>query len=164
MTDRLVTWQRLELLLKGEKIAGLARQAIAERRAPVTLDSLEFFAGVAEVSATLRKGLPIPIRFRVRSVVADGPRLRIPIEQPTVLGFVPIPSLLFRVAEGFAAVDGIAIDPERKTIEVALDRFLPPFVDAEIESVRFLAGGVEVILGRGGADLPTNPEVPHERA
>lgn len=164
MADRLVTWQRLELHLQGEKIARLARQAIAGKGVPVTLDALEFFAGVAEVSARVRKGLSVPFRFRVREVTADGPVLRIPIEQPTALGFIPIPSLLFRVAEGFAAVDGIAIDPARKTIEISLDHFLPPFVDAEIESVRFIAGGVEVTLGRGGADLPQNPGGAHERA
>lgn len=164
MSERLVTWQRLELRLAGQKIARLAREAIAQRRAPVALDSLEFFAGVAEVSATLRKGVAVPFRFRVRNVTIDGRILRIPIEQPTVLGFLPVPSLLFRVAEGFASEEGIAIDPAQKTIEISLDHFLPPFVDAEIESVRFIAGGVEVTLGRGGADLPQNPGGDHERA
>lgn len=163
MTERLVTWQRLELRLTGRKIARLAREAIVQRSAPLTLDSLEFFDGVAEVSATLRKGIPVPFRFRVRSVSADKQLLRIPIEQPTVLGFLPIPSLLFRVAEGFASEQGIAIDPDRKTIEISLDHFLPSFVDAEIESVRFIADGVEVTLGRGGADLPHNPGGAHER-
>jgi hypothetical protein len=35
-----------------------------------------------------------------------------------------------------------------------MDRFLPQFVDVEIEAVRIIQTGVEVTLGRGGADPP----------
>src|SRR6266511_3062592 len=40
------------------------------------------------------------------------------------------------------------------TLVFSLDRFLPNFVDAEIQRVWIIDGGLVVTLGRGGADLP----------
>ncbi|HUP66220.1 MAG TPA: hypothetical protein VM557_13165 [Thermoanaerobaculia bacterium] len=152
--DRLLSWDRLELRMRGEKLALLARRMLAAKRVPVSLDRLEFREGMAIAEGTLRKGLPIPFRFTLRRVRLEGRIARIPIEDLSVLGFLPVPSLLFRVAEGFAAVDGVTVDPKERGVIIALDRFLPDFVEVEIEAIRFVAGGVAVTMGPGGADLP----------
>ena len=154
MNQRLVEWDRLELRILGSRIAGLARDAVLRYRAPLEIDSIDFREGDAEIAGTVRKGISLPFRFHLRTIGVEGRTLLLPIEELTVAGFLPVPMLLFRLAEGLGAVDGVAIDPERKTVVVSVDRFLPQFVDVEIEAVRIIDGGVRVTLGRGGADLP----------
>ncbi len=154
MNERLIEWDRLDLRVLGTRIVGLAREQIRASGAPVELERIDFRDGDAEIMGTFRKGIAVPFRFHLRRIGAAGRILRLPIEQMTVAGFLPVPSLLFRLAEGFARVEGIEFDPERKTVVVSVDRFLPEFVDVEIEDVRIVAGGVQVTLGRGGADLP----------
>ena len=43
---------------------------------------------------------------------------------------------------------------EPATLVVSLDRFLPPFVQADIQKIWIMDGGLAVTLGHGGADLP----------
>jgi hypothetical protein len=154
MSQRLVEWDRLDLRILGSRILGLAGDAIRRSGAPVDLVRIDFREGEAEIDGTFRKGISVPFRFFLRTIAIEGRTIRLPIEQLTVAGFLPVPALLFRLAEGLGAVEGVAIDPERKTVVVSVDRFLPEFVDVEIESVRIVPGGVRVALGRGGADLP----------
>ncbi|HVR44245.1 MAG TPA: hypothetical protein VMS56_12465 [Thermoanaerobaculia bacterium] len=151
---RLLQWDRLELRIGGERLVAVAKAILAGRNIPVELEAIRFLHDDAEVTGAVRKGLSIPFRFHLGAIEAEGLTVRIPIERLTVLGFVPVPSLLFRLAEGFASVDGVEIDPARKTIVLALDRFLPEFLDVEIIAVRPVAGGMLVTLGGGGADLP----------
>ncbi|HSN68213.1 MAG TPA: hypothetical protein VLV48_03150 [Thermoanaerobaculia bacterium] len=154
MKQRLVEWDRLQVRILGSRIAVLAREAVRRSGAPVEIQSVDFRAGDAEIAGTLRKGLALPFSFHLRTIAVEGRTLRLPIEQLTVAGFLPVPTLLFRLAEGFGSMKGVAIDPERKTVIVSVDRFLPEFVDVEIEAVRIIETGVEVTLGRGGADPP----------
>jgi hypothetical protein len=51
---------------------------------------------------------------------------------------------------------GITLDAESTTIHVALDRFLPDFIDVEIEAIDLIAGGIALRLGPGGATPPLN--------
>ena len=44
------------------------------------------------------------------------------------------------------------------TFIVSLDRFLPSFIDADIQKIWIIDGGLAVTLGRGGADLPPSSE------
>ena len=154
MNQRLVEWDRLQVRILGSRIAVLAREAVRRSGAPVELQSIDFRAGDAEIAGTVRKGISLPFRFHLRTIGVEGRTLRLPIEELTVAGFLPVPTLLFRLAEGLSGVEGVAIDPERKTVIVSMDRFLPQFVDVEIEAVRIIPTGVEVTLGRGGADPP----------
>jgi hypothetical protein len=39
-----------------------------------------------------------------------------------------------------------------------LDRFWPSFIDADIQKIWIIDGGLAVTLGRGGADLPQPSE------
>ncbi|HEY0590386.1 MAG TPA: hypothetical protein VGF40_01355 [Thermoanaerobaculia bacterium] len=153
--SRFIEWDRLDVRVLGSRIVAMARDAMRASGAPVEIERIDFRDGDAEVSGVFRKGIAIPFRFHLRRIGASGRVLRLPIEQMSVAGFLPVPALLFRLAEGFARVQGVAIDPETRTVVVSVERFLPEFVDVEIEDVRIVAGGVHVTLGRGGADLPT---------
>lgn len=152
--DRLVAWDSIELRIRGEKLVGLAREMIAARGVPLEIQAITFREGSAEVAGSFRRGISIPFRFHLRRVETDGLAVRLPIENLTVLGILPVPSLLFHIAEGLAKVDGVRLDPERKTVILSLDRFLPDFLDVEISSIHLVAGGVKLTLGGGGADLP----------
>jgi hypothetical protein len=159
MNQRLVEWDRLDLRILGSRLLGVASDAIRRAGAPVHLQGIDFREGEAEVAGTVRKGISVPFRFFLRTISIEGRTVRLPIEQLTVAGFLPVPALLFRLADGLGAVEGVAIDPERKTVVISVDRFLPRFLDVEIESVRIIQGGVRVALGRGGADLPAPEEL-----
>lgn len=154
MQQRFIEWDRLDVRVRGARIVALAREKVRASGAPVEIERIEFRDGEAEVAGVFRKGIAVPFRFLLRRIGATGRVLRLPIEQMTVAGFLPVPSLLFRLAEGFARVRGVEIDPEHRTVVVSMDRFLPDFLDVEIESVRLIVDGVHVTLGRGGADLP----------
>lgn len=154
MPDRLVSWDRLDLRLRGERILAIVRKEIASRRVPVEVRDLRFREGVAELEGVLKKGIAIPFRVVVRRIERAGERVVVLLDDVSVLGFLPVPGFLFKLAEGFAHAEGIAIDPQRPAILVSLDRFLPPFVDLTIDSVRIVDGGVAVALGPGGADPP----------
>ena len=151
---RLVEWDRLELKLRGERVLAEARRNLAAKGVPVELDRIDFREGMAVVEGTLRKGMTIPFRFFLERIEAEGRTLRIPIHRPTALGFIPVPGFFFKLAEGFAQADGVTVDAAAKAIVVSLDRFLPSFLDVEINEVGLVAGGVRVTLGAGGADLP----------
>jgi len=152
--DRLVSWNRLDLQVRGERILRMARSEIASRRLPVEVRDLRFRDGIAELEGVLKKGLSIPFRIVVREILPREGGVFVPFADVSVLGFLPVPRFLFSLAEGFAKADGITLDPARQAIFVALDRFLPPFVDLEIDSIRIVDGGLAVTLGPGGADPP----------
>ncbi len=152
--QRFIEWDRLEVRILGSRIVAMARDAVRASGVPVAIERIDFRDGEAEVSGVFRKGIAVPFRFFLRRIAVSGRVLRFPIEQMTVAGFLPVPALLFRLAEGFARVQGVEIDPEQKTVALSMDRFLPEFVDVEIDGVRMIPGGVHVTLGRGGADLP----------
>lgn len=158
--NRLVEWDRLEFRVRGERIVPLVRNEIAARRLPLEIDRIAFAAGDLEVTGRVRKGIPVPFRFHLRRIEANGTTVRIPIEDLTVLGFLPVPGLLFRIAESVADVEGVLIDAGTKSILVSVDRFLPPFVDAAIAAVRIVPEGILVTLAGGGADIPTPPGDP----
>ncbi|MGH9459570.1 MAG: hypothetical protein ACRD2J_18190 [Thermoanaerobaculia bacterium] len=152
--DRLIQWEQFQFRIRGERLVAVARTILAGKRLPLELDGIDFREGDAEVTGKVRKGIPVPFRFHLREIEARGTTVRVPIEGFTVLGFLPVPGLLFRIADAFTHVDGVAIDAERKAIIISMDRFLPPFVDADLASIRVIGGGILVTLAGGGADVP----------
>ncbi|MCA1732042.1 MAG: hypothetical protein LC732_00385 [Acidobacteria bacterium] len=154
MPDRLVSWNRLDLQVRGDRILRMARSELAARRLPVEVRDLRFRDGVIEMEGILKKGFSVPFSVVVREILASEGGVVVPFADVSVLGFLPVPRFLFSLAEGFSKADGITIDPARQAIFIALDRFLPPFVDLEIDSIRIVDGGLAVTLGPGGADPP----------
>lgn len=69
-------------------------------------------------------------------------------------GPIPIPALLIGLVRDRFPKELVRYE-EPATLVISLDRFLPPFVSADIRKIWMIDGGLAVTLGRGGADLPT---------
>ena len=154
----LVEWDSLDLRLRGERILEIVRAQMAKQRAPVSGFMLEFVEGQANVSGQAQVIFAVPFRFVVRRVIVEKGVAYIRLEEMSAFGFLPVPKLLMQIFGGKGLPEGISIIGDGSVVAARLDRFLPPFVDVAVESVTFVAGGVRVHLGPGGADPPV--EVP----
>ncbi|MGA7613887.1 MAG: hypothetical protein WBX15_01790 [Thermoanaerobaculia bacterium] len=153
--DRLIEWDRIEVRLRGEKLAAAAGEIIRGKRIPIRQLTLQFLAGELKIEGTAQKGIPIPFRLSIRRIEALDGTLRVPLESMSAFGFLPVPKLLLQIVDAAGLMKGgISIDPRESTIVIRLAEIVPGFVDVEIEKIRLVDGGVEVKLGRGGADLP----------
>ena len=91
---------------------------------------------------------------------ASGRTVRVPVASASAFGALPIPQFLFGLARNRLPADLVRYE-EPATFVVSLDRFLPSFVDADIQKIWIIDGGLAVTLGRGGADLPPSSEESH---
>jgi hypothetical protein len=147
---RFIEWDSLDVRVDGEKIAAMAREMIAGDPMIDRLD-LHFSNGLLRVEGTVRKFISIPFTVDITQIVAQGTVVRIPLARITA-GPVPIPTLLVSLIRQKFPADVKYEEPA--TLVLALDRFLPTFVSAEIQKIWIIDGGLAVTLGRGGADLP----------
>jgi hypothetical protein len=159
LPDHLIEWDYVYLRVRGAKMHKVVSELLRSKGAPVTDLRLEFLEDELQISARIQKGIAIPVRLTVRTIRVAGKILQVPLENLATFGLIPIPKLLFRIIGTKGLPDGIRLDPETLTVTVALERFLPPFVDLDLESVRIVSGGLAVHVGRGGADLPQS--IPH---
>jgi len=124
---------------------------LVRRRVAGQLDgiSLTFRAGNIHVAGHKKMGIiPLPFAADVRAIDVEGRTIVVPVS---------IPAIVAPVIRGIAASkipEGVTIRPPF-TFIIQLDRFLPPFVSADIQKIWIIDGGLAVTLGRGGADLPT---------
>jgi len=147
---RFIEWDSLDVRVDGTKIAAMAREMIAKDPMIERLD-LRFTNGLLRVEGSVRKFISIPFTVDITNIGASGTTVRVPLGRITA-GPVPIPSLLIGLVRSrFPADVGFE---EPATLVVSLDRFLPPFVAADIQKIWIIDGGLAVTLGRGGADLP----------
>ena len=154
--DHIVEWDQLDLRVRGAKLQEIAAQFVERKQLPVSDLGLEFMGGELRVSLRVQKGFSIPVSFTIRTITVVGRTLlKIPFESVATFGMVPIPRLLFRIIGTRGLSDGIRLDADTMTLSVALDRFLPQFIELEIESIRIVQGGVAVHLGGGGAGFPS---------
>lgn len=147
---RFIEWDSLDVRVNGEKIAELAREMVVKDPMIEKID-LRFTNGLLRVSGVVRKYILIPFTVDITHLDAQGTTVRVPLGRITA-GSLPIPSLLVAlVRRQFPAEVGF--EPPA-TLVLSLDRFLPPFVAADIQKIWIIEGGLAVTLGRGGADLP----------
>jgi hypothetical protein len=147
---RFIEWDSLDVRVDGTKIAAMAREMIAKDPMIERLD-LRFTNGLLRVEGSVRKFISIPFTVDITNIGVSGTTVRVPLGRITA-GPVPIPSLLIGLVRSrFPADVGFE---EPATLVVSLDRFLPPFVAADIQKIWIIDGGLAVTLGRGGADLP----------
>jgi hypothetical protein len=152
---RLVQWKQLDLFVSGGRIGELAREVIGRQRIPVEALRLHFLDGRIGVEATVRRGLSIPLRLSVARFEVRERMLVAYLSDMSAFGFLPVPTVLLRIFDARVALaTGVSFDPHGDRLVIALDRFLPPFADITIESVRAVTGGIELRLGPGGADPP----------
>ena len=118
---------------------------------PIERLALVFQNGLLRVEGTIRKFVAVPFTVEIRELLAKGTTVRVPLTAATAAGF-PLPLLLFRFFREKLPKDLMTFE-EPATLVVALDRFLPPFIQADIQRIWIIDGGLAVTLGRGGADL-----------
>jgi hypothetical protein len=151
---RLVEWDSLEIRVNGDKLNAFVQ---AMRVAPIERLALDFQNGLLRVSGSVRKFISVPFSVDIRQIEARGRTVRVPLRSASAFGGIPIPQFLFGLMKSRLPPNLVQYE-NPATLVVSLDRFLPTFIDAEIQKVWIIDGGLAVTLGRGGADLPTTEE------
>jgi hypothetical protein len=155
--QRFINWDSLEVRVDGAKANALAATFRVD---PIERMELQFLNGLLRVSGSIRKIISIPFTVEIREIRASGRSVRVPIASASAFGGLPIPQFLFGLVKKQLPAGFVSYE-EPATFVVSLDRFLPSFVDADIQKIWIIDGGLSVTLGRGGADLPPPSEKSH---
>ena len=148
---RFIEWDSLDVRVDGAKVAEMARAMVAGDPMLERLD-LRFSDGLLRVDGAVRKFISVPFSVEIREFVTQGTTVRIPLSRISAGPFA-VPTLLVGLLRSKFPADVRYEEPA--TLVMSLDRFLPPFVSADIRKIRIIDGGLAVTLGGGGADLPT---------
>jgi hypothetical protein len=116
--------------------------------------ALKFSNGLLRVEGSVRKFISVPFRVDIIEMQARGTTVRVPLAQISA-GPIPIPTLLVGLVRNKFPKELVRYE-DPGTLVISLDRFLPPFVSADIQKIWIIDGGLAVTLGRGGADLPVD--------
>ena len=152
---RFIEWDQLEVRVNGDKLNGLVQSF---RVPPIERLELEFRNGLLRVSGSMRKFVSVPFSVDIAEIRAAGKTVRVPLHSAAAFGGIPVPRFLFGLAKSRLPAAMVQYE-EPATLVVSLDRFLPSFVDAEVQRIWIIDGGLAVTLGRGGADVAIGPEV-----
>jgi hypothetical protein len=151
---RFVEWDQLEVRVNGDKLNALVQSL---RVPPIERLELHFNNGLLRVSGSIRKFVSVPFKVEVTEMRADGRNVCIPLRSASAFGGIPIPRFLFGLLRNHLPPKLVRYE-EPATLVFSLERFLPSFVDAEVQRIWIIDGGLAVTLGRGGADLATAME------
>ena len=151
--DRLVEWDHLELRIRGPKLERMIADLIRMRKVPVSDFHLEFRAGKILVYVNVQKGISIPVTFSVSRIAVAGNKVKLPLHDVATFGILPIPKILFRLIRSLSLSDGVSVDTGTLTVTVLLDRFVPDFIELNLQSIRIVPDGLVVQVGSGGADI-----------
>ena len=151
-----VEWDAIEVRVNGDRINDLVRTF---RVPPVEQLHLHFQNGVLRVLGSVRKFVSVPFEVQIHEIRASGKVVRIPLQSASAFGAIPIPQFLFGLVR--SRLPAAVRYEEPATLVISLDRFLPTFVDAEVQQIWIIDGGLAVTLGRGGADLAPKAEDIH---
>src|SRR5262245_31719239 len=132
--DRLVEWDGIHLRVRGAAVLQIAFDFIRKKQLPISDFRLEFLAGELQISARIRKGIPIPVKLTGRRIDVEGAALFVRLENVATFGIVPISKFLFHMISEHLP-EHVRLDPETLTLTLSLERFLPPYLDLKIESV-----------------------------
>ncbi len=149
---RFIEWDSMELRVSGEKLNELARTMVVD---PIRRLELRFLNGMMRIDGTAKVFMSVPFTVYVSDMVPSGTSVRVTLRAASAFGAIPIPQFLFRLAKD-RLPKGLVTFEEPATFVFSLDRFLPTFVNTEIQKIWVIDGGLAVTLGRGGADLPAN--------
>jgi hypothetical protein len=147
---RFIEWDSLQVRIDGEKIAAMARELVTQDPM-IDRINLTFANGLLRVEGAVRKFIVIPFTVDITHFEAKGTTIRVPLGRMTA-GPVPLPTLLVGLLRRQFPAD-VQYEPPA-TLILSLERFLPPFVSADIQKIWIIEGGLAVTLGRGGADIP----------
>jgi len=153
MMPRFVEWDQLDLRVSGEKLNAMAGTMLVD---PIQRLELKFLNGLLRIDGTAKVFMSVPFTVYVSEMFPKGTEVRVPLRAVSAFGAIPIPQFLFRFAKD-RLPKGLVRFEEPATFVFSLDRFLPTFVSTEIQKIWIIEGGLAVTLGRGGADLPSQP-------
>jgi hypothetical protein len=157
---RFVEWDQIDVRVSGDKLNDFVKTMRVD---PVERIELQFFNGLLRVTGSVRKFISVPFTVDVREIVADGRTVRLPLGGATAFGAIPVPQFLFGLVRNRLPAELVRYE-DPATLVFSLDRFLPTFIDADIQRIWIIDGGLAVTLGRGGADLPPRSEEPDGNA
>jgi hypothetical protein len=146
-----IEWDSLSVRVNGERVAAMAR-AIVGRDPRIERLDLHFTNGLLRVTGAVRKIISIPFAVDINEIQASKTTIRVPLARISA-GPLPIPTFLVGLIREKLPRDVVTLE-EPATFVISLDRFLPPFVAADVQKIWIIDGGLAVTLGRGGADLP----------
>jgi hypothetical protein len=148
---RFIEWDSIDVRIDGAKLNAMAREMVGADPMIERLD-LKFANGLLRVEGSVRKFISVPFSVDITHIEARGTTVRVPLARISA-GPVPVPTLLVGLVRSRLPKDLVTYE-DPATLVVSLDRFLPPFVSADIQKIWIIDGGLAVTLGRGGADLP----------
>lgn len=148
----MIEWDSIDVRVDGEKVAAMAREMLA-REPMIERLELRFSNGLLRVEGAIRKFISVPFTVDITRFEASGTTVRVPLARISA-GPLPVPTILVGLVRDRFPKDLVRYE-EPATLVMSLDRFLPPFVSADIQKIWIIDGGLAVTLGRGGADLPT---------
>jgi hypothetical protein len=148
---RFIEWDTIEVRVSGAKLEEMVRAQLA-REPMIERIALRFTNGLLRVEGSIRKFISVPFTVDITHFVAKGTTVRVPLARMTA-GPIPLPTLLVGLIRERFPKDLVRYE-DPATLVMSLDRFLPPFVAADIQKIWIIDGGLAVSLGRGGADLP----------
>jgi len=148
---RFIEWDSIDVRVDGTKLGEMAREMVA-REPMIERIGLRFTNGLLRVEGKIRKVISIPFTVEITRFETSGTTVRVPLARISA-GPLPIPTLLVGLVRDRFPKELVKYE-EPATLVLSLDRFLPPFVSADIQKIWIIDGGLAVTLGRGGADLP----------
>ena len=153
---RFVEWDQIDARVSGDKLNDFVKTMRVD---PVERIELQFFNGLLRVTGSVRKFISVPFTLDICEIVAGGRTVRVPLGAASAFGGIPIPQFLFGLLRNRLPAELVRYE-DPATLVFSLDRFLPTFIDADIQKIWIIDGGLAVTLGRGGADLPPSSEEP----
>ena len=148
--NRLIEWDSIDLRISGDRVNALAQQFRVD---PIEKLQLRFLNGLLRVEGSVRKFLSVPFAVDIREIQASGTTVRVPLTNVQAFGGLPIPQFLFPLVQSRLPKGLVTFEPPA-TFVVQLAQFIPDFVDADLQKIWIIDGGLSVTLGRGGADPP----------
>ncbi|HVG24250.1 MAG TPA: hypothetical protein VND45_08875 [Thermoanaerobaculia bacterium] len=149
---RFIEWDSIDVRVDGAKINAMAREMVAKDPMIERLE-LRFTNGLLRIQGSVRKFISVPFQVDITQMLASGTTVRVPLARISA-GPIPVPTLLVGLVRDKFPKELVRYE-DPATLVVSLDRFLPPFVAADIQKIWIIDGGLAVTLGRGGADLPS---------
>lgn len=148
---RLIEWDTVDVRVDGEKLNAIVLQTIADDPIIEKLE-MKFSNALLRVEGTIKKIVSIPFTVDITHVEPKGTVVRVPLARISA-GKIPIPSLLVGLIRNRFPKELVTYE-DPATLVISLDRFLPPFLTADVQKIWIIDGGLAVTLGKGGADLP----------
>ncbi len=148
---RFIEWDSIDVRVNGEKLNAMAGQMIAKDPMIERLE-LKFSNGLLRIEGAVRKFISIPFTVDITEIQAQGTTVRVPLARISA-GPIPVPTLLVGLVRNKFPQELVRYE-DPATLVMSLERFLPPFVSADIQKIWIMDGGLAVTLGRGGADVP----------